>query len=208
MRRGSLSRRLGSLLNLFYGTEEDYILTEFENENGTPSDMGIENESVTLGDTGVEFLESGSEGSDDEALEKIPEENDRSADGKNGADYTREEYERLIKTAYKDFYAEDTQRLINKRFKKYKALEERVKSLEADAERYADVERLISEERERAVNETEERMNRQFLAMRSRGEENAVSKRSQRHSPDVSGLTKSERAHLASRALMGEKIKL
>ena len=170
--------------------------------------MGIENGSVTPGDTGEELSESAFGGSDDEALEKIPEENDRSADGMIGAEYTREEYERLIKTAYKDFYAEDTQRLINKRFKKYKALEERVKSLEAEAERYADVERLISEERERAVSETEERMNRQFLAMRSRGVENAVSKRSQRSSPDVSSLTKSERAHLASRALMGEKIKL
>ena len=71
-----------------------------------------------------------------------------------------------------------------------------------------DVERLISEERERAVSETEERMNRQFIAMRSRAQENAVGKRSHRCSPDVSSLTKSERAHLASRALMGEKIKL
>ena len=80
--------------------------------------------------------------------------------------------------------------------------------LETEAQRYADVEALISKERERAVSETEDRMNRQFLAMRSRGEENAVGKRSQRSSPDVSSLTKSERAHLASRALMGEKIKL
>ena len=121
---------------------------------------------------------------------------------------SREEYERLIKTTFKDFFAEDTQRLINKRFKKYKALEERVRELEGEAARYADIERLISEECERAVSETEERMNRQFIAMRSRGVENAVTKKSQRHSPDVASLTKSERAHLASRALMGEKIKL
>ena len=183
-------------------------MTEFENENGAPSDMGLENQTGTPSDMGDDFSEYVSDGSDADASEEPSDDDVRSADGEHGATYTREEYDRLIKTVCKDFYAEDTQRLINKRFKKYKALEERVRSLEAEAQRYADVERLISEERERAVSETEERMNRQFLAMRSRGEENAVGKRSQRHSPDVSSLTKSERAHLASRALMGEKIKL
>ena len=42
----------------------------------------------------------------------------------------RGEYERLIKTRFKDFYAEDTQRMINRRFKHYKALEEKCKTLE------------------------------------------------------------------------------
>ncbi len=157
---------------------------------------------------GEEKVDAVYDDADADALAISDEQNDRSADGEIGAAGGREEYERLIKTTYKEFFAEDTQRLINKRFKKYKALEEKVKSLENEAQRYADIERLISEERERAVSETEERMNRQFLAMRSRADENAVVKRSQRHSPDVSSLTKSERAHLASRALMGEKIKL
>lgn len=183
-------------------------MTEFENENGAPSDMGIESENGTPSDMGEEFFEAAPNGADAEISESIEVQNDRSADGEIGATGGREEYDRLIKTTYKEFFAEDAQRLINKRFKKYRALEEKVRSLEAEAQRYADVERLISEERERAVSETEERMNRQFVAMRSRAEENAVVKRSHRHAPDVSSLTKSERAHLASRALMGEKIKL
>ena len=166
-----------------------------DDENGSPSDMGEEN------------FEAVSVGSDAVSSELGTGQSDRSAEVEVGAKNGREEYERLIKTAFKDFYTEDTQRLINKRFKKYKALEEKVKLLEDEAQRYADVEKLIREERERAVSETEERMNRQFKAMRSRAVENAVVKKSQRQAPDVSTLTKSERAHLASRALMGEKIK-
>ena len=183
-------------------------MTELKNENGAPSDMGLEDENGMPSDMGEEKIDAVSIGLDAESSELGSGQDDRCADGDIGATDGREEYERLIKTTYKDFYAEDAQRLINKRFKKYKALEERVKLLEDEAQRYADVERLIREERERAVCETEERMNRQFKAMRSRGEENAVGKRSQRSSPDVSTLTRSERAHLASRALMGEKIKL
>ena len=182
-------------------------MTEFENENGSPSDMGLDDENGSPSDMGEENLEAVSVGLDAVSSELGTGQSDRSADGEIGVQNGREEYERLIKTAYKDFYAEDTQRLINKRFKKYKALEEKVKLLEDEAQRYADVEKLIREERERAVSETEERMNRQFKAMRSRAVENAVVKKSQRQAPDVSTLTKSERAYLASRALMGEKIK-
>ena len=42
----------------------------------------------------------------------------------------REEYDRLIKTRFRDFYTEDTQRMINRRFKHYKALAEKYKTLE------------------------------------------------------------------------------
>ena len=35
----------------------------------------------------------------------------------------RDEYERLIKTRFKEYYAEDTQKMINRRFRKYKVLE-------------------------------------------------------------------------------------
>ena len=181
-------------------------MTVFENENGTLSDMSLDDENGLPSEMGEENDASCGDG---DAGVSVPseEQNDRSIDGDIGM-VGREEYERLIKTTFKDFFAEDTQRLINKRFKKYKALEEKVKLLETEAKKYADVERLILEERERAVSETEERMNRQFIAMRSRGVENAVAKKSQRYSPDVASLTKSERAHLATRALMGEKIKL
>lgn len=120
----------------------------------------------------------------------------------------REEYERLIKERFREHYAADTQRLINRRFKKYKALEERVRSLEAEAARYKDLDILLREEYERAVRETEERMNREFRAMRGRAAENGVSPRLQKAPFDVARLTKSERALLASRAQMGEKIHL
>ena len=120
----------------------------------------------------------------------------------------RKEYERLIRTRFKELFREDTQRLINKRFKKYKALEEKVRSLEAEAQRYAHFDSLLAAERERAVAETEERMNLQFKAMRSRAAENAVMPRVSPPPLDVSKLTKSERASLASRALKGEKIHL
>ena len=120
----------------------------------------------------------------------------------------REEYEKLIKTRFKELFREDTQRLINKRFKKYKALEEKAERLELEAKKYADIELLLQAERERAVRETEERMNLQFKAMRARVTENAIAPHSSRPTYDVSRLTKSERASLASRALRGEKIHL
>ena len=118
----------------------------------------------------------------------------------------REEYERLIKTKYRDFFAEDAQRLINRRFKKYKALEEKVRVLEESAKSLPDIEALIAVERERAVRETEERMNRAFKANRDRVCEVATLSRSASLRPDVTKLTRDERAKLASRALRGEKI--
>ena len=42
----------------------------------------------------------------------------------------RDEYERLIKTRFKEYYAEDTQKMINRRFRKYKVLEEKCRVLE------------------------------------------------------------------------------
>ena len=48
----------------------------------------------------------------------------------SGRTAERREYERLIKTRFKDFYTEDTQRMINRRFKSFKALEEKCKRME------------------------------------------------------------------------------
>ena len=48
----------------------------------------------------------------------------------SGRTAERREYERLIKMRFKDFYTEDTQKMINRRFKSFKALEEKCKSLE------------------------------------------------------------------------------
>ena len=167
---------------------EVYVLTDFENREAAPAieaEMGEE-----LGATRDVSAE------ENECDEIFTQEGDR------------EEYERLIKERFREHYAADAQRLINRRFKKYKALEEKVKRLEDEAKKYADIDSLLAAERDRAVRETEERMNLHFKAMRSRAPENAISPRSSLHAPDVSRLTKSERASLASRALKGEKIHL
>ncbi|MGM9644188.1 MAG: hypothetical protein ACI3X1_03785 [Eubacteriales bacterium] len=142
------------------------------------------------------------------ASEENITDSDECEDTEKCEDDGREEYERLIRDKYKEHFAADTQRLINKRFKKYKALEEKVKKLEEDAARYADIEKLIADERERAVRETEERMNRQFRINRARAYENALTSPASRPRFDVSKLTKDERALLATRAQKGEKIHL
>lgn len=170
---------------------EDYILTFNENDEATLACESEEKFDAAVG-TSKENITGSDECEDTEQI----------------ADDGREEYERLIKDKYKEHFAADTQKLINKRFKKYKALEEKVKRLEEDAARYADIEKLIAEERERAVRETEERMNRQFRTNRARADENALSSHSAKPRFDVSMLTKNERALLASRAQKGEKIHL
>ena len=45
----------------------------------------------------------------------------------------RAEYERLIRTRFKSFYTEDTQKMINKRVKKYTALEDKLRDMEQTA---------------------------------------------------------------------------
>ena len=166
---------------------EDYVLTEFENGEAT---LGFESDE---GDAVGAPQENSAE---DDTCDELAQLCDR------------EEYEKLIRERFKEHFAADTQRLINRRFKKYKALEEKVRLLEAEASRYADIDKLLTDERERAVRETEERMNREFRAMRGRAQENALSNHTTRSSFDVARLTKSERALLATRAQKGEKIHL
>lgn len=62
------------------------------------------------------------------------DETDEPVENIGEAEASREEYNRLIKTKYKDFYTEDTQRMINRRFKQYKLMEERLKALESRSE--------------------------------------------------------------------------
>ena len=122
----------------------------------------------------------------------------------------RAEYERLIRTRFKSFYTEDTQKMINKRFKKYKALEDKLRDMEQAAKqseaRIAELDALVISERERIEREAEERITARIMANKSRAREIAVSERRADSGFDVSQLTKSERAALASRALRGEKI--
>ena len=157
---------------------------------------------------------------DESALDSDPVE-DEGLDAGEGADYgldEREEYERLIKTRFKEYYARDVQKMINRRFRKYKVMEERYKIMEeslAEKEaRLSETEKKIAEfdaflggELERTVRETEERVLNQVRARQLRPAENAVSARAATMSYDVSKLTKDERAKLAKRAANGERIK-
>lgn len=129
----------------------------------------------------------------------------------------REEYNRLIKTKFKDIYSEDTQRLINRRFRKYRVLEEKYRVMEeslrameasvADSERkLSEMNERMAEENARVMKETEERVLSEIRARRSRPIENAISPRQSSVRPDVSRLTKSERERIAKRAANGEKI--
>ena len=76
----------------------------------------------------------------------------------------RREYEELIKNRFKELYAEDTQRLINRRFRKYKIMEERFKLLE---EKLAAKEAELLEGAKRAA-EFEELLRRERLPFRNR----------------------------------------
>ena len=81
-----------------------------------------------------------------------------------------------------------------------------MKKLEDEAARYADVDALVAAEVEKAVAQTEQRMTLYFQKNAGRVSENATSRIEAAVSTDVSRLTKSQRAALASRALKGEKI--
>ena len=142
---------------------------------------------------------------------------DADPEGENGRS-DREEYEELIKNRFKDLYAEDTQRLINRRFRKYKIMEERYKIMEdslAEKEakiseseaRIAELSEHLRTEIERAVKETEERVIAEIKAKKLRPEENGAVRAKANASFDVSTLSKNDRAALAKRAAGGERIK-
>ena len=79
---------------------------------------------------------------DEDAIGALPEDEsaedgDIAAEGEALSDEEarraeRAEYDRLIRSRFKDFYTEDTQRMINRRFRKYKELEEKLKAAEEE----------------------------------------------------------------------------
>ena len=71
------------------------------------------------------------------------DENDAAGYGRRAE---REEYDRLIRTKYKDFYTEDTQKMINRRFRHYKALAEKYKVLEESFSSTAGAKNLTDDE--------------------------------------------------------------
>ena len=86
-----------------------------------------ENRIAPLGDMSEIEENSPDDNGTDKENDTVPHENGEEDSGKISE---RREYERLIKTRFKNFYTEDTQRMINRRFKSFKALEEKCKSLE------------------------------------------------------------------------------
>ncbi len=117
----------------------------------------------------------------------------------------RSEYDELIRTKYKKFYTEDTQKMINRRFRKYKELEARAQALE---EEKAQFEETLKAEKERIAKETEERLISSIRARHTRPEENGILIGKARSKRDVSSLTRFERAELARRVSTGETIKI
>lgn len=167
---------------------------EISGENYIPDEGGVG--TVTDGDDG---LEVGSENGD-------------------GAKTLREEYEKLVKSRFKELFDEDVQKLINRRFRKYKILEERYKILEgslkekedavsAAEKRIADFDERLRSEVEKAAENAERSVLERLKARRLRPGEVGIAPRKTASPFDVSGLSRKERADLARRAAGGEKIK-
>ena len=178
----------------------------YENENGTLTDLSStaeSNMSVQEPDTvRADSIDSDSHCGSDFGEMELPCESDRQRE--------RAEYERLIRTRFKEFYTDDTQKMINKRFKRYKAMEERIGELEGQAEdaqkRQSEFDDLLRSECERVERETEERVVSAMMASQRRPAENGYSPRRAPAPFDVTKLTKSQRAEIAKRASGGEKI--
>ena len=184
-------------------TKGGYILTDMENEFGTLTDLSSIAESII---DEMEMCEGEEVASlADEAKEQIAADNDL-----EDKRTERAEYEKLIRTRFKEFYTDDTQKMINKRFKRYKAMEQRLAELEGKSleleKRENELQVLLNEERERVERETEQRIMSGMLANRHRPKENGYAQRRSAMPVDVSTLTKSQRADLAKRAFDGEKI--
>lgn len=141
-------------------------------------------------------------------------------DSENGdeAKTLREEYEELVKSRFKELFDEDVQKLINRRFRKYKIMEERYKLLEkslkekedamtAAEKRIADFDEKLRSEVEKAAENAEKSVLERLKTRRLRPGEVGIAPRKTASPVDVSGLSRKERADLARRAAGGEKIK-
>ncbi len=83
-------------------------------------------------------------------------------DAENSEASDREEYERLIRTKFKELYAADTQKIINRRFKKYKALEEKVSSLEEALRQQTQTRELSDDELDASIDKYEQGLLERF----------------------------------------------
>lgn len=76
----------------------------------------------------------------------------------------RAEYDRLIRSRFKDFYTEDTQRMINRRFRKFKELEEKLKVIEEEtnAKNAEKSKKLTRDALVASIRESSEALKREF----------------------------------------------
>lgn len=76
----------------------------------------------------------------------------------------RAEYDRLIRSRFKEFYTEDTQRMINRRFRKYKELEEKLKAVEEEkiTENAEKSKKLTRDALVASIRESSEELKREF----------------------------------------------
>ncbi len=196
---------------------KDYVLPMEENRiKMSLGEKTVFDETVLVEEKNLDLEDTIGEDSEEDHV-AVENEDDTVSKKKRKAT-EREEYDSLVKGRFKDLYAEDTQRLINRRFRKYKVMEERFKLLEESLaeketqigehqQRIADFEALMRSEVEKAIKETEERIISEIKAKKLRPSENGVAPRKSSSPFDVSRLTKNERATLAKRAASGEKIK-
>lgn len=122
----------------------------------------------------------------------------------------RQEYEELIRTKYKKFYTEDAQRMISKRLKKYKDIEERLERTEAELLRAGEALEL---ERARVDEEARRRAADIIAAQRRhmgerRPDENGIMNYRSQGKRRAADLTRTERRNIAERALRGETVKI
>ena len=181
----------------------------FENEYGTLTDLSsvAESENIIQASADDDKTDAPREdGADCETVTNAAYATPASASEHND----RAEYERLIRTRFKEFYTDDTQKMINKRFKRYKAMEERISELEHQAQsfraREAEMDSLIAKRCAEVESETERRVVSEIMASRQRARENGYAPRRSPSPFNVGSLTKSQRADIAKRAFGGEKI--
>lgn len=117
----------------------------------------------------------------------------------------RREYEELIRDKYKKFYTEDTQKMISRRFRKYKEMEERLNMLENER---AQFEEILKREKEKSASDAEQRLVNAIRSRRLRPGENGTVYAASPVPRDVSTLTRDERARLAQRVFSGESVKI
>ena len=186
----------------------------YENGDGTLTDLSSVAESkidiqASNGGDGLDEHQPDTLG--EERAEREPLISDAEVSSAPEAEHRdRAEYERLIRTRFKEFYTDDTQKMINKRFKRYKAMEERIIELERRAEafctREAELDSLIAKRCAEVESETERRVVSEMMASRQRACENGYAPRRAPAPFNVGSLTKSQRADIAKRAFGGEKI--